>query len=75
MLGVHVQKAKRAKEKREKGTEETEGDEGLSIPRRWILPPVQPFIYRLPNQVSGRWVPGRVRSLGCWKLARELDLR
>lgn len=33
MLGVHVQKAKRAKEKREKGREEARGAEGLNIPR------------------------------------------
>lgn len=55
MLGVHVQKAKRAKEKREEGKEEARGDEGLNIPRRWILPPCSRFFtaFRIKSVAGG----------------------
>lgn len=75
MLGVHVQKAKRAKEKREKGREEAKGDEGLSILGRWILPPCSRFFtaFRIRSAPVG---PRQGPELRVLKLAaRELDLR
>lgn len=76
MLGGHVQKAKRAGEKRGKGKERSDGGRGFKYSTAVDSAAVQPFLHRLPKQVSatGQSPAGVGAHLGMLKLARELDV-